>query len=129
MSDDRAPLINSRTAERAFAWSVVGFLLTFYAFPLAELLGISATEWIAVLAVALPTIGAVVIAEDRRALIPSIVLVYGPFAATLLRIVSPIYVPVPYVEQLLVGAVGALALGTAAYLVGRSVRLLAEQRI
>ncbi|MFB6234805.1 MAG: hypothetical protein ABEH81_00135 [Halopenitus sp.] len=124
MSDERAPLIGSRTAERAFAWSVVGFLLTFYAFPLAEQLGISATEWIAVLAVALPTIGAVAIAEDRRALIPSIVLVYGPFAATLLRIVTPIYVPVPYVEPLLVGAVGALALGTAAYLVGRSVRLI-----
>ncbi|MGZ0747083.1 MULTISPECIES: hypothetical protein [unclassified Haloparvum] len=128
MTDERAPLLGSRTAERAFAWSVVGFLLTFYAFPLAELLGIAATEWIALLAVTLPTIGAVAIAEDRRALVPSIVLVYGPFAAALLQIVTPIYVPVPYVEQLLVAAVGAVALGTAAYLVGRSLRLLADQR-
>lgn len=127
MSDERAPLLDGRTAERAVAWSVAGFLLTFYAFPLATRLGLETTEWIALLAVGLPTVGAVAIAEDRRALIPSIVLVFGPLAATLLRIVTPVYAPVPYVEQLVVTLVAAVALGTAAFLVGRSLRLLAGQ--
>lgn len=125
MNDERAPLLGSRTAERAVAWSVVGFLLVFYAFPLARLLGLAGTAWIGLLAVLLPTLGTVAIAEDRRALIPGLLLVYGPLAAALLRIVTPLYSPVPYVEQLIVALVGAVALGTAAYLVGRSLRLLA----
>lgn len=124
MSDERALLGAGRTAERTVAWSVVGFLVAFYAFPLATRLTITGTEWVGLLATLLATLGAIAIAEGREALIPSMILVYGPLAATLLRVLTPRYSPVPYVEQLTLALVGAVVLGSAAFLVGRVTRLV-----
>jgi len=124
MSDGRTLLPSGPVTERAVAWGLVAFLLVFYAFPLANRLGLTATEWIGTVAVALATIGAVAITVDEGSLLPGIVLVYAPLAATSLRVVTPSFLSVPYVEELGVALVGAVALGTAAYLVGHSLRLI-----
>lgn len=120
----RGTLLGEEVAERAVAWSAVGFFLTLYLTPA---LAAPRPELVAPLGVAvalLPTLGAAALAARGRGVIPAVVLPFGPLAGYALYALDTTVVGVPYVEALGVALAGATALGLAAYVVGRGAALL-----
>lgn len=119
----RDTLLGDGVAERAVAWSAVGFLLTLYLTPAVADARPDLVAPLGGLAALLPALGAVALAARGRGVIPAVVLPFGPLAGYLLHTLETAVVSVPYVEPLGVALVGATALGLAAYVIGRGVAL------
>ena len=120
----RVTLLGEGVAERAVAWSAVGFLLTLYLTPVVAAARPDLVAPLGALAALLPTLGAVALAARGRGVIPAVLLPFGPLAGYLVRALDPAVVAVPYVEAVGAALAGATALGLAANVAGRGAALL-----
>lgn len=119
MSRLRTLLLGTAGFERATVWSAVGFALTYVAFDVAAFAGTPPAEWVGVAGAAVAALGAIALASVGGGALACVLLVYGPFAAVLIRTIDPRFSPTTPVEPLLVAVAAAVAVGFAGYLVGR----------
>ncbi|WP_058367479.1 hypothetical protein [Haloparvum sedimenti] len=120
----RVTLVGAGVAERAVAWSAVGFLISLYLTPVVADTRPDLLAPLGLGIALLPTLGAVALAARGRGVLPAVALPFGPLAGYFLRTVDPALLSVPYVEALGVALAGAAALGLAAYVAGRAAAIL-----
>ena len=120
MTGAKATLLGEFGFERATVWCAVGFALAVAAFEAAVRFGVPPTEWVLVACVSLATIGAIAFARAGGGVVPSAVLVYGPFAGVLLAPVDVGVMPLSLVEAFGAAAVAAAVVAVASYPVGRA---------
>lgn len=129
--------------ERAAVWGAVGFAVSYVAFDAVSIAADAAASLgatgvpqslaapVAGAIAVLAAVGVVAFAAVGGGVLPAILLVYGPFAAVLLRTVGPEPYAIPLsdpasflaavVEPLGVAVAAAVAVGVAGYAVGRVV--------